>query len=149
LAKTHQETHFAVQTFPVTVASAVLNDRRVRYVMTGGLGSAVYYGLFSLGWLLLSGQVPYLGLAILANFATGLVTYPLFRQRVFGATGPLLAGFLRFYLISLGGLAFSLLGLPLLVEVVRTPVLIAQAIILIVWPVVNYQVLKLWAFRKR
>ena len=42
----------------------------------------------------------------------------------------------------------TLLGLPLLVEVFNVPVLIAQAILIVAAPMINYQLSKLWAFRR-
>lgn len=133
----------------IRLAGAVLRDRRVRYLLAGVVSSGTYYGLFWIGWLLLAGHLPYLGLAVAANIATAVLTYPLYRQRVFRSSVPVLPGFFRFYLTSLGGLAFILAGLPLLVEVVHVPVLAAQAAVLTVQPLINYQVLRLWAFRPR
>jgi putative flippase GtrA len=127
----------------------LLRDRRVRYVAAGALSAGTYYGLFSLGWLALAGRLPYPGLVVLVNIATAMVTYPLYRQRVFGASGPFLSGFFRFYVTSLGGLAYFLLGLPLLVEVARVPVLPAQAAMLVALPLINYQVLRRWVFAAR
>ena len=38
---------------------ALLHDRRVRYVLAGGVSSGTYYGVFWIGWLLTAGGVPY------------------------------------------------------------------------------------------
>ena len=128
---------------------ALLHDRRVRYVLAGGISSGTYYGVFWIGWLLTAGRVPYLALALAANITTALLTYPLYRQRVFRASVPVLRGLFRFYLTSLGGLAFMLAGLPVLVQVAHVPVLAAQAALLCAQPLINYQVLRLWAFHVR
>jgi putative flippase GtrA len=128
---------------------AVLNDQRIRYLATGGITAVVYYAIFSAGWLLLHGRIPYLAMAVIANLLTAVLTYPIYRVAVFRATGPWLAGFARFYAVFVWGLVFSLGGLPLLVEVVHMNVLIAQAIILVASPLINYQLHKLWAFRHR
>ena len=42
---------------------ALLHDRRVRYVLAGGISSGTYYGVFWIGWLLTAGGVPYRGRA--------------------------------------------------------------------------------------
>ncbi|MDR7278651.1 GtrA family protein [Catenuloplanes atrovinosus] len=124
----------------------MLNDRRAHYVLAGGLGAVVYYGLFSAGWLLSGGRAPYLLLAVLANAATAVLTYPVYR-RIFGATGSRAAGLLRFYLVSLGSLACTLVGLPLLVERAGLPVLPAQALVIVAAPVITYQLHRGWSFR--
>ncbi|HYN94417.1 MAG TPA: GtrA family protein [Pilimelia sp.] len=126
---------------------ALLNDRRVRYVLAGGVSSACYYGLFAAGWLLPAGRVPYLLVALAANVVTAVLTYPLYRRAVFRRTGPALAGFWRFYATCLWALAFTLAGLPLLVEVAGLPVLPAQALVIVAAPLLNYQIHRFWAFR--
>jgi putative flippase GtrA len=131
------------------VAARLLDDRRVRYLLVGGVAAVVYYGVFSGGWLLWGGRVPYLALVVLANLVTAATTYPLYRRGVFRAGGPWLAGFLRFYLTCFGSLVFNLVGLPLLVELGRLPVLLAQAVLVVASPLINYQVNRRWAFRGR
>jgi len=127
----------------------VARDPRVRYVVVGGVASVIYYSLFSAGWLVGQGRVPYLLVAVLANVATAVLSYPLYRRGVFAWDGPWLPGFLRFYVIGFWSLMVSLIGLPLLIELGHVPVLVAQAILLLVVPVVNYQVNKHWTFRRR
>jgi putative flippase GtrA len=122
-------------------------DRRVRYLLVGGVAAAVFYGVFSGGWVLLHGRVPYLVMVLVANLVTAVSTYPLYRRQVFASTGPWLRGFLRFYVVCFGSLVFNLVSLPLLVEVAHLPVLLAQAIVIVVIPLVNYQVNRCWTFR--
>jgi putative flippase GtrA len=133
----------------VQAVRLTLRDRRVRYLCAGGVAAAVFYGCFAGGWLLSGGRVPYLLMAVIANTVTAVVTYPLYRTVVFRAGGPWLAGFARFYLICFGSLVFTIVGLPALVEIGRVPVLVAQAILVIVVPLVNYQVNRFWTFRHR
>lgn len=121
----------------------------MRYVFAGSLGAGVYYVLFSLGWLALARWVPYLVLAVAASTMTAIITYPVYRNVVFRTGGPILRGFLRFYVVCLWAMFFNVAGLAALVELVRLPVLVAQAIVLVVGPVINYQAGRLWAFRQR
>jgi putative flippase GtrA len=60
-----------------------------------------------------------------------------------------IAGFLRFYVVCVWAMVFNLGGLWLLVDVVRLHVLIAQAIVIVLGPLMNYQASRLWAFRPR
>ena len=127
----------------------ILADRRVRYLLVGGVAAAVFYGVFAGGWLLLGHHAPYLAMVLVANLVTAATTYPLYRRHVFASTGPWLRGFLRFYAVCFGSLVFNLVSLPLLVEVAHLPVLPAQAIVIVVTPLVNYQVNRCWTFRHR
>lgn len=129
--------------------SALLNDRRVRYVVAGSVGALGYYTLFSGGWLLLGPRVPYLLIAVVANAVNAVLTYPLYRRLVFRRSGPWLAGLVRFYVICLWSLFVTLAGLPLLVEFAGLHVLVAQALIIIGTPLINYQLHRFWAFRDR
>jgi hypothetical protein len=44
---------------------------------------------------------------------------------------------------------WSLVGLPILIEVVGLPALLAQAIIIMLVPLINYRIHILWTFRHR
>ncbi|GAA3234773.1 GtrA family protein [Dactylosporangium siamense] len=138
----------ASRSWPVRTAVALYNDRRVRYLAVGGVSAVSYYGFFAAAYLLTRDHVHYLLLTIIANLVCAVVTFPLQRHFVFQSTGPVISGFLRFYVICLWALGFTLFGLPLLVEVCHVPVLIAQLVLIVAAPVVNYQLSKLWAFRR-
>lgn len=137
------------ETTIVTIVWAVLGDRRVRYVLAGGVAAVVYYGVFAGGWLLFGGWIPYLAMTVVANLATAISTYPLYRTVVFRVGGPWVSGFFKFYAVSLWSLFFTLGGMAALVEVVRLPVLVAQAILVVVGPLINYQMNRMWTFRAR
>lgn len=126
----------------------VLGDRRVRYVAVGGVSSAVYYALFAGIYLLTRHHLHYLAVPVLANLGCAIATYPLQRRWVFRAEGPVLTGFLKFYVVCLWAMVFTYAGLPLLVELARVPVLPAQALLIVVAPLLNYQLSKFWAFRR-
>lgn len=125
----------------------LLADRRVRYLLAGGFAAALYYAVFTLAWLGLHGRVPYLVVAVAANLTTALPTYQVYRGLVFRSDGPWWGGFGRFYLLSLGSLLSITVGMPVLVEVAHLPVLLAQALVIVGSPLVNYQLGRRWAFR--
>jgi putative flippase GtrA len=131
----------------ITLLARIAADRRARYVFAGGLSAAVYYGLFAAGWLALSHRVPYLAVSVVASTLTAVVTYPVYRCVVFRAGGGVLAGFLRFYLVCVWALGFAVGGLWFLVEVAGLDPLVAQAIVIVLGPLINYQAGRLWAFR--
>jgi putative flippase GtrA len=124
-------------------------DRRLRYIATGGLSAVIFYALFSAGWVLTGGRVPYLVMSVLVNLLTGLLTYPVYARVVFRATTLSVIGFLRFYLLCLLSLAWAFVGLPILVEIAHLPVLVAVPIVILAAPLLNYQIMKFWTFRHR
>ncbi len=119
----------------------------------GAISAAVYYAFFAGGYALLGDHlfsraaVSADVVAVLANLATAVVVYPLYRRHVFGWDGAWLRGFPRFYVITLSGLVWALIGLPVLIEIVGLPALVALAIIIAALPLLNYQFLRLWTFR--
>ena len=134
-----------------------LADARVRYVIVGGIAAVIYYGTFSALWLAFRGDLTvsatgprpagYLIAAVIANAVTVVVTYPIYRRIVFRAAGSWLAGLAKFYVIGVWSLLWSLVGLPLLIELGHLPVLLAQALIVVMIPLVNYPINKHWTFR--
>jgi putative flippase GtrA len=138
--------------FMAARAGQLLADQRVRYAITGGLAAILYAALFAAGWAALSGPHPgaYPLVAMVAHMASAVAVYPLQRRWVFGvpwSAGGLVIGFLRFYAVYAAGLVASLVGLPVLVELVGAPVLAAQGLIMVVVPVISYLVHRSWTFR--
>ena len=123
-----------------------IGDHRIRYLIVGAGTNVVYFGLFWLGWHLLEGRIPYLVVTAAANLATALIMYPAYRGFVFRSSTGWIRGFAKFYTVYLMGLACALLGMPLLIEVLNVPVLLAQAIVIAVVPVISYLLHRFWTF---
>jgi putative flippase GtrA len=115
-------------------------------LIVGAGTNLLYFGLFWLGWHLLEGTVPYLAVTAMANLGTALIVYPAYRSFVFGSSTGWLRGFAKFYTVYLVGLVCSLLGMPLLIEVLGVPVLLAQAIVIAIVPFVSYLLHRFWTF---
>ncbi|MGH3465336.1 MAG: GtrA family protein [Kribbellaceae bacterium] len=129
------------------LAARAVNDHRIRYLLVGAATNVVYFCLFWLGWHILEGTVPYLGVTAMANLSTALLAYPVNRTFVFSSETTWLRGFWKFYTVYLFALAVSVLGLPLLVEVIGLPVLASQAIVIALIPVMSYLLNRFWTFR--
>jgi putative flippase GtrA len=128
------------------LAVKAVGDHRVRYLLVGAGTNVVYFGLFWLGWHLLEGTVSYLGVTAMANFCTALLAYPVNRTFVFKSDTTWLRGFWKFYTVYLVGLVASLVGMPLLIEVFGVPVLLAQAVMIVLIPVMSYLLHRFWTF---
>ncbi len=128
------------------LTAKAVGDHRVRYLLVGAGTNVVYFGLFWLGWHLLEGTVPYLGVTAMANLCTALLAYPVNRTFVFESKTTWLRGFWKFYTVYLVGLAASLVGMPLLIEVAGVPVLLAQAVMIVLIPIMSYLLHRFWTF---
>lgn len=131
----------------MTLVARLADDRRVRYVLAGGLGAVLYYGLFAAGWLTLARWIPYPIVSVLASTLTAVLTYPVYRCLVFRTGGNWLTGFLRFYVVCVWAMVFAVGGLWFLVEVTGLHPLLAQAIVIVAGPLINYQIGRLWTFK--
>ncbi|MEV0408808.1 GtrA family protein [Actinoallomurus sp. NPDC050550] len=110
----------------------------------------MYYALLGLGLLVANNAVPYLLLIVIGHFGTTMIVYPLYRLIVFKVSGEgWLSGYLRFYAVGLSFLGASVIGLPLLVEFAGLPLMMAQALIILLSPPLSYAINRTWTFRKR
>ena len=128
-------------------AITLYNDRRVRYLAVGGVSAVSYYGFYAALYLLTRDHLHYLSPTIIANFLCGAVHLPPAAPLRLPVEGPGHRGLLQVLPDLPVGPGLHLPGLPLLVEVFNVPVLIAQAVLIVVAPMINYQLSKLWAFR--
>ncbi|MGH3385644.1 MAG: GtrA family protein [Nocardioidaceae bacterium] len=124
---------------------ALAHDQRVRYLAVGATTSVLYFGTFTAGWTFL--PIPYVVMTALAHLFTALVMYPFYSRFVFRSDVSWLRGFTRFYSVWLGGLAVSVVGMPLLVEYAHVPVVVSQAVTIVAVPVLAYLVHHSWTFR--
>lgn len=129
---------------------SLVRSERVTYLLAGGVTAAVYYVLLCLALLAARHDVPYPFLVVASHFVTALIVYPMYRLAIFKISDDeWLPGFVRFYAVGLGFLGASVIGLPLLVELGGIPLLVAQALIILMSPPLSYAVNRTWTFRKR
>lgn len=129
---------------------SALGGHRITYLLAGAMTAALYYALLGLGLLTTKGGVAYLFLVVVSHFITVVIVYPWYRLVVFRVSGePWLAGYLRFYLVGAAFLGASLIGLPILVEFCGIPIMVAQAMIIVMSPPLSYAIHRTWTFRDR
>ncbi|MEV5706118.1 GtrA family protein [Actinoallomurus sp. NPDC052274] len=127
-----------------------LFGERVTYLLAGGVTAVVYYAILCVGLLAVRDEVPYLFVVVASHFVTALIVYPMYRLAIFKISDDdWLPGFMRFYAVGLGFLAASVIGLPILVEFGGVPLLVAQALIILMSPPLSYAINRTWTFRKR
>jgi putative flippase GtrA len=130
----------------------VIRDQRVVFLVVGAVNTVVGY-LFFAAFLWAVGQRwgqpwSYLTALACAHVVSVLVAFVLYRFVVFRVRGHVLADLWRFETVYLLALAVNFALLPLLVEVVNLPVLLAQALIVSVTAVMSFVGHKHYSFRR-
>ncbi|WP_433500634.1 GtrA family protein [Sphaerimonospora sp. CA-214678] len=128
---------------------SLLRGQRSTYLLAGAMTAGVYYALLCLELLVAGGAVPYLFLVVVGHLITVVIVYPVYRLVVFRSGGGWITGYLRFYVVGLSFLGASVIGLPVLVELAGIPLLIAQALIILLSPPLSYAINRSWTFRDR
>jgi putative flippase GtrA len=123
---------------------ALLAHEQFRFLVVGGVNTAVGYGFFAL-FLLFSG---YLASLYLSYAAAVVVAFVLHRRFTFRVRGNVVVDFVRFVGVYVVSLAVNTAVLPLLVEVAGLHPLWAQAIALVITTVISYVGHKWFSFRR-
>jgi len=102
-------------------------EQGIRYLLVGAWNTVFGFALFAALQLLFGDHVHYLILLCIAMVFAILNAYIGYRLFVFKVQGRWLRDLGRFSIVYIGSLAANIAILPLLVEVVGLPVLLAQA----------------------
>jgi putative flippase GtrA len=125
----------------------VVRDQRVAFLIVGGINTVVGFLCFA-GFLVLLGKQRYLVALVCAHVVAVLIAFVLYRFAVFRVRGHLLADLWRFETVYLSALAVNFVVLPVLVELAHLPVLLAQALIVLVTSVMSWVGHKHFSFRR-
>ena len=125
----------------------VVRDQRVAFLIVGGINTVVGFLCFA-GFLVLVGKQRYLVALVCAHVVAVLIAFVLYRFAVFKVRGHVLADLWRFETVYLSALAVNFVVLPVLVELAHLPVLLAQALIVLVTSVMSWVGHKHFSFRR-
>ncbi|WP_233197435.1 GtrA family protein [Cryobacterium sp. N21] len=126
----------------------LLRDQRVRFLAVGATNTAVGYLVFSFFTLWVFADV-YLGylISLALSYVVGItLAFVLYRR--FVVHGHVLRDFARFVSVYLVAIGINAAALPLLVEVVLVPPLLAQLFILLVTTLLSFFGHKKFSFRR-
>lgn len=128
----------------------LLSDERVRFIIVGGINTALGYLLFVAFELTLGNRIGYLGSLYLSYALATIVAFILHRRFTFRATesGSIVVDFLRFQSVYVVSLLINTATLPLLVEMVGLSPLVSQAIITVLTTLISYFGHKWFSFRR-
>ena len=125
-------------------------DQRVRFLAVGATNTVVGYLVFSAFtlWVFADVHLGYL-LSLALSYVIGItLAFVLYRRFVFPVHGHLLRDFARFVSVYLVAIGINAAALPLLVEVVQVPPLLAQLMILVVTTLLSFFGHKKFSFRR-
>ena len=130
----------------------VVRDQRVAFLVVGAANTVIGISWFAV-FLVTVGQVwgqPWGYLASLAcsHVLSVLCAFVLYRFVVFRVRGHVLADLWRFETVYLSALAVNFVMLPLLVEIAGLPVLLAQAMIVLLTSVISWVGHKHFSFQR-
>ena len=129
------------------LAAALLGDQRIRYLAVGGWNTVSSYGLFVGLQLAFGHAIHYLPLLVVTMVISVLQAFLLHRHLVFRATDGSWPGqLLRFSQVYAGAFAVNLAMLPVLVELVGLPVIVAQGVLVITTVVASFVGHRRWSF---
>jgi putative flippase GtrA len=128
----------------------LIRDQRIRFLAVGGVNTVVGYGLFAAfnQWVFAHVPFGYLASLVVSYAIAIILAFFLYRRFVFVVQGNLLVDFLRFVSVYVLSIGINLVALPILVELVHLPPLLAQAIILVVTTVISFVGHRYFSFRR-
>lgn len=123
-------------------------DPRVRYLVVGGLNTAIGLGVFAAVYHVAGDRIGYVGTLVATYAVAILIGFELQRRLVFDPAGEASGALPRYAGVQLGALATNSVVLPFLVEIMRLPVLPAQVVSLVLTIVATYGLHRRFTFRE-
>lgn len=123
-------------------------DEKTRFLVIGGVNTAIGYLLFTGVYLLIGRLVHYMVVALLSHAMAVCVAYYLQRRFVFRSGAAWLPEFVRYNLSLAGVLGAGLAGLYFLVDALGLHPLLAQAVVTGISIVVSYMAHRHYSFRR-
>lgn len=116
----------------------VVGDRRVAFLLAGGLNTAFGFACFVVYQMLLGHLTSYMLVLLLTHVTSLLFAFTVHRRFVFRVTGNLWRDLWRFESVNLTSLGVNAVLLPLCVEGLGLPVIASQGIVTGVIAVISW-----------
>jgi putative flippase GtrA len=117
---------------PLGLVRALLEDKRVRFLLNGGANALMAFGVFVLFQHLFTGRWDYLWAVVATHVVTVLIGFASHRRLVFGVRGQVLHDLWRFELVHLTNLGVNAALLTFAVETLHLPVVLSQGCLIVV-----------------
>jgi putative flippase GtrA len=125
-------------------------DQRIRFLAVGGFNMVLGYLTFSALtlWVFHEVRFGYL-LSLVCSYAIGIsVAFVLYRRLVYDVRGHVLRDFLRFVAVYAVSIGINIAVLPLLVEGLDAPPLLAQAVAICITTLMSFFGHQSFSFRR-
>lgn len=126
----------------------VVRDQRVAFLVVGVINTVFGYVTFAVFLVTVGRRTHYLLALACAHVVSVLFAFVLYRFVVFRVRGHVLSDLWRFETVYLAALAVNFALLPVLVEFAHLPVLLAQALIVLVTSLMSWLGHKHYSFRR-
>ena len=115
-----------------------IHGKKVRYLMAGGLNTAVGLGMYPFLYIAIGKHFGYMGILVISQIIC--VTFSFFVNKffVFRTKGNISAEYLKFFTFHLAYLILNILGLPIMVELLDMNPIIAQTIFAMCIAITSY-----------
>lgn len=138
----------AAQSEPDGTLTAPTRDQGLRFLAVGGFNTVFGFCLFAVLLHIAGGRIHYLFVLTFATVIAVVVAFFGYRTFVFKVRGNVLRDLGRFSLVYIGALAANAALLPLLVEVLELPILLAQAFVVSGTVVATFLAHRSFSFRR-
>lgn len=146
---TAQEPVDADATAPEGPLLRLIKDRRVAFLIVGGINTAVGFAWFVFFEVTIGRLWGYMVTLAFAHVASVLCAFVLHRRFVFRVHGHVLRDLWRFEVVNLASLGINIVALPALVEFAGLAPIVAQAVITVVTTVVSYVGHRYFSFHRK
>lgn len=126
-----------------------IKDRRIAFLIVGGVNTVVGYLWFVLFQLLIGERWGYMWALLFSHVASVLWAFVLHRRFVFRVKGHWWRDLARFEVVQLTALGFNIVALPILVEAGGLAPIIAQAVVAVVTVTFSYFAHRYFSFRRK
>lgn len=126
----------------------LVRDQRVAFLIVGSINTLVGLGWFITFQLLLQDRVGYMAVLVCAHIASVLCAFVLYRRFVFRVHGHVFRDLWRFELVNLTQLGINAAVLPLMVELVGLPVIMAQLVSTLITMTISFFGHRGFSFRR-
>ena len=133
---------------PGTWPRRLLADRRFVFLLVGGFNVVQGVAWFALFHLLLGDRLSYFGILFLAYLPAILIGFVLYRTLVFKVVGHWVRDLARFTVVQAVAFLVNLASLPFFHEILGVPIVLAQALSVMVILVLNYVGHLYFSFRR-
>lgn len=131
-----------------TAAAALAGDQRVLFLVAGAFNTAFAFVVFALLQQTVGKATGYLAVLLVAHVLGVLEAFCVYRWAVFKVRGNVLQDLVRFESVYLVALTVNAVLLPVCVELLRMPVLLAQAAIVVVTSLISFLGHRSFSFRR-